>query len=164
MSAFDLIIFLVMATFIAVGILRGFIRSIMSLFNWMIAGVVAWSFAGQASVLFNQAFTAPMPQLIASFTVLFAIAYLIGAGISVIITNLIDGSRFLKLPNQVLGGVLGAVSSLLLIIFAVLLMGLTTAPQQKWWKQSATAPSLAQAALFFADFLPKDVSKHIKYD
>jgi membrane protein required for colicin V production len=68
------------------------------------------------------------------------------------------------LPNLILGGVTGALRGVFIILIAVLLMGLTSAPSQSWWKGSVFAKPLGNLALAASKYLPKDVSRHIRYN
>ena len=48
--------------------------------------------------------------------------------------------------DRVLGAAFGAARGLLILLAAALLAGLTSAPRQEWWRDSASGPLLAQAA------------------
>ena len=48
--------------------------------------------------------------------------------------------------DRMLGAVFGAARGLLIVLAAALLAGLTSAPRQAFWRDSASGPLLAQAA------------------
>lgn len=80
------------------------------------------------------------------------------------IHNLLVSRPWLKIPNYVLGGFLGAAKGTFIIMIVVLLVGLTPAPAKKWWKESLLAPHLANFATTVSKYLPKDVAQHIRYN
>ena len=63
----------------------------------------------------------------------------------------------------VLGFVLRA-NPLLIVLAAALLAGLTSAPRQSFWRDSASAPFLTQAALAFKPLLPQTFAERLRYD
>ena len=48
-------------------------------------------------------------------------------------------------------------------IVAFLIAGLTALPQQDWWRSSQIAPHIQPLAMKVADYLPRDVARHIRY-
>ena len=53
---------------------------------------------------------------------------------------------------------------LLIVLAAVLLAGLTSAPRQSFWRDSASAPYLVQAAQALKPLLPQTFSERLRYD
>ena len=70
---------------------------------------------------------------------------------------------FLKVSNQILGGVVATAKSLFIILVLVLLAGFTGLPQRTWWKESLSAPYFVVAAEWSRQFLYGDIARHIRY-
>jgi membrane protein required for colicin V production len=60
-----------------------------------------------------------------------------------------------------LGGVFGAFRGLILILFIMLVAGLTPVPQDPWWQQSRSIQSLLPLAEWSAKFLPDYILEYM---
>jgi len=63
-----------------------------------------------------------------------------------------------------LGALFGAARGLLIVVAAALLAGLTGAPRQPFWRDSASGQLLAQAALALKPLLPQTFAERLHYD
>ena len=66
--------------------------------------------------------------------------------------------------DRSLGALFGAARGVLIVLAAVLLAGLTGAPRQAFWKESACAPWLVRAALTVKPMLPQTFAERMRYD
>ena len=164
MNLFDLIIALVVAFYASMGVRRGLVRELFSFGTWILAGVLSWMFADNVGNLFRSSISEPTVRLVVGFVVMFVVVFLGSSIAAHMLHNMFVSRAWLKLPNLVLGGVTGALRGLFIILVAVLLMGLTAAPNQSWWKGSAFAGPLGDLALAVSKYLPRDVSRHIRYN
>jgi membrane protein required for colicin V production len=69
----------------------------------------------------------------------------------------------LSLSDRLLGMVFGAVRGVLLAMVLVAAGGMTSAPQQAWWKESTLVPPLQIAVLAAKPLLPDEVAKRIRF-
>ena len=164
MNLFDLIIALIVGFYAAMGVRRGLIRELFSFGSWILAGVLSWMFADNVGNLFKSSISEPTVRLIVGFVIMFVVVFVGGSIAAHMLHNMFVSRAWLKLPNLILGGVVGAVRGLFIVLIAVLLMGLTSAPGQSWWKGSVFAQPLGDLALAVSKYLPKDVSRHIRYN
>ncbi len=146
------------------GVRRGLVRELFSFGSWILAGVLSWMFADNVGNLFKSSISEPTVRLVVGFVTLFIVVFVGGTIASHMLHNMLVSRTWLKLPNLILGGVTGALRGLFIILIAVLLMGLTSVPNQSWWKGSAFSKPLASMALAVSKYLPKDVSRHIRYN
>jgi membrane protein required for colicin V production len=64
--------------------------------------------------------------------------------------------------DRVLGMLFGLARGLLLVTFAVLMLGFTTAPRDAgWWRESALLPAFSNGAGWFARQLPPEVNRYV---
>jgi membrane protein required for colicin V production len=59
--------------------------------------------------------------------------------------------------------VFGLARGLLVVLVLVAAGGLTSAPQQAWWKQAVLAQPLETAVLVAKPWLPDDLAKRIRF-
>jgi hypothetical protein len=52
----------------------------------------------------------------------------------------------------------------LIVLAAALLAGLTSAPREAFWKDSASGPWLVRAALMLKPMLPQTFAERLRYD
>ena len=69
----------------------------------------------------------------------------------------------LSLSDRLLGMVFGLARGLLLVMLLVAAGGMTSAPQQHWWKEATLAPPLETAVLVAKPWLPDDLAKKIRF-
>lgn len=164
MNFFDLVIAVIVGFYASMGVRRGLIRELFSFGNWVVAGVLSWMFADNVGNLFKSSIGEPTVRLVVGFITLFVVVFVGGTIAAHMLHNMFVSRTWLKVPNLILGGVTGAFRGLFIILIAVLLMGLTSAPNQSWWKGSVFIQPLASVALAASHYLPKDVSRHIRYN
>lgn len=163
MNMFDIIIAVFVLVIVAIGFNRGFIREVQSLGIWIISVGLAWFFAPDMGKLFSGIDSRSM-RVVTGFTVLFIAIYFLGSAILRMINKNVRTNAWLKMPNHIMGAAMGFARALFIVIIIVLLVGLTALPQRDFWQQSRFAPLLADLALASARFLPRDVSRHIRYN
>ncbi len=163
MNAFDLVLVGVLAIFAALGVFRGFVRSVFFLSIWLVASVVAWLFAAAVSVALDGIIAEPVVRTLAAFVIVFLLVFVAGVVVSGLLHKAMESTPVLKMSNRVLGGLIGASAGVVVVVLAFLLAGLTGLPQDSWWRQSALAPFFESFATFLGDFLPADIARYIRY-
>ena len=136
MNGLDVFIFLVVSFSFALGLWRGFVREGLSLSKWLIAIVLAWLFANQATTLFEGSLENPTHRLVAAFLFVFVVGYLLGSFATRALNKLLSSGSLLKLTNKLLGASFGALRGLLIVLVVFLLSGLTSIPRTAWWQDS----------------------------
>lgn len=164
MNTFDFVMVAVLLVFGIIGAFRGLIREVLSLVTWILSCVVAWLFAGSLEGRFEGMTASYELRMVVAFLVLFSIVFLICSVAAFFLNRSIAERRAVKLPNTLLGSVMGVTRATVVIVIVFLLAGLTAIPQQSWWRGAALAPLFQTAALFVTDYLPSDVARHIRYD
>ncbi len=163
MTTFDLIISAVFLFFVAVGLYRGFIKEALSLAAWVLAAAAAWFLADKIGSLLSSVVAEPTTRVIVGFVIIFLIVFIITAIVKHYLHQYFMSRVYLKVPNYVLGAVIGGLRGGFIIIVVFLIAGLTMAPSQSWWKSSKITPYVEPVALKLARYLPRDVARHIRY-
>ena len=162
MTWFDYAVIGVFAASLVVGAWRGLVREVISILGWVIAFLAANLLAGPLGPA--------MPQAIPSLELRVAAAYVAVFVGSLIVTSLV-GLLLSKIVKAVgLGGVdrmfgalFGAARGLLILLAAALLAGLTSAPRQPFWRDSASGPLLVQATQALKPLLPRSFAERLRY-
>ena len=66
--------------------------------------------------------------------------------------------------DRSLGALFGAARGVLIVLVVALLAGLTSAPRQPFWRDSASGPFLVQAAKTLKPLLPQTFAERLRYD
>jgi len=69
----------------------------------------------------------------------------------------------LSVSDRLLGSLFGLVRGLLICMVLVALGGMTSAPQQPWWKDARLAAAFETAVLATKPWLPEDLAKRIRF-
>lgn len=157
MNGFDLAILGVVLVFAIIGIVRGFIKEVLSLTSWILSFWVAFSFAEQASRFFEPYIDAPLLRLVAAFATLFVCTLLMLTIISFLLHKLLSVSA-IKGTDRALGGVFGAAKGLVLIAALMLFAQETVLPQEKWWQTSVLAGHFQPLVLVIRELLPIEMT------
>lgn len=163
MNTFDLILVAIFLFFVAVGLYRGFIKEALSLAAWILAAAAAWFLADKVGALMKSIIAEPTMRVIAGFVLIFVVVFALTAIAKHYLHQFFMSRVYLKVPNYLLGAVIGGFRGGFIVIVAFLIAGLTTLPQQDWWRSSQIAPRIQPLALKVADYLPRDVARHIRY-
>lgn len=161
MNWFDLAIVAIIVLFSVIGIIRGFIREVLSLLSWIVAFWLAFTFADPASYLLEPYIGAPVLRVIAAFTAIFIGALLLLTIASFLIHKMLAVSG-IKGTDRALGGLFGAVKGLVIIAALMLFAHETVLPQEKWWRTSLLANHFQPLVLVIRDLLPADMTKKLQ--
>ncbi|HET9819724.1 MAG TPA: CvpA family protein [Rhodanobacteraceae bacterium] len=162
MNAADILILAVLALSMLLGLWRGFVSSVLSLLCWIAAFWVAWAFGDRVAAFYSGFLQQPAACLIAGYLTCFLGVLIVGALLGWTVRKLMEhgglggGDRFL-------GTLFGLARGLLLVTFAVLMLGFTAAPREAaWWRQSMLLPAFENGATWFAGRLPPDVTRYLE--
>lgn len=161
MNWFDLAIIGVVLIFFVIGIVRGFIREVLSLLSWILAFWVAFTFADPISHIFQAYIEAPVLRIVASFAALFISTLILLTVISFLIHKLLSVSG-IKGTDRALGGLFGGVKGLVIIALLMLFAHETVLPQEKWWRNSLLAGHFQPLVLIIRDLLPPDMTRRLQ--
>ena len=162
MTVFDYVILAIIGLSLGLGWWRGFVYELLSLLGWLVAYFVARLFAPGA--------TPYVPDVMASEVAKTAVAYACLFTVTLIVSGIVAWSlsklvKFVGLGwmDGIMGAVFGLLRGMLLVLILVLLAGLTSLPQQPFWRDAWSSKALQSVALFTKDFLPENVAKKVSY-
>jgi membrane protein required for colicin V production len=162
MTTFDYVMLGVILVSVAISIWRGLVREVVSLLSWLVALWVAARFSVVFSEWLPTAIANPSARYVTAFVVLFLGAVIVLELFGVLLARLLHAAG-LGFVDRALGAAFGLARGALLAWILALLGGLTSLPQQDWWRESLFAPPLQAAVLAARPLLPLEIAKRLKY-
>ena len=162
MTAFDYALLFLLGCSVIIGTMRGFLREVLSLVSWVVAFIVANMYGEVLAPMLPAMLPGEALRLIVSFIVLFIAVRIAMALFAKAVDALVSAGGLSGL-NRSLGSLFGLFRGILLSLVLVLLCGMTSIPQQLFWKQALFSPYVERAAMMALPFLPESMAQNIKY-
>jgi membrane protein required for colicin V production len=153
----------VFAASLVAGAWRGLVREVLSILGWVIAFLAANLLAGPLGPAMPDAIPSPELRIAVAYLAVFAGSLMVTALVSLLLSKIVQAAG-LGGVDRMLGAIFGAARGLLIVLAAALLAGLTSAPRQKFWRDSVSAPFLTQAAQALKPLLPQTFAERLRYD
>ncbi len=163
MTWLDYAIVGVFAISLVVGAWRGLVREVLSILGWVIAFLAANLLAGPVGLMMPQAIPSPELRIAAAYLAVFLGSLIVTALLGLLLSKIVQAAG-LGGVDRMLGALFGAARGLLIVLVAALLAGLTSAPRQPFWRDSASGPVLVQAAQALKPLLPQTFAERLRYD
>jgi len=160
MTIFDYLVFFILIASIIISTMRGLIREILSLASWVIAFWVANAYGVKLAAFIPLG--GQSIRLIAAFIALFIGVHLLMWLGAMMIASVIEASG-LKLVDRGFGSLFGLARGGIIVLALMLVCGLTSLPQQAFWKQAMTRPAIEAMALSIKPYLPGSYARYVKF-
>jgi membrane protein required for colicin V production len=154
MSVFDIAVLVIIALSALLGWWRGFMYELFSLIGWVAAYIVARTFSDQALPYVPEAIGNEGVRSATAFAALFVVTLVVSGIVAWLLSKLAKFAGLGGVDGK-FGAMFGVVRGVLVVLALVWLGGLTSLPEQAWWKNAWTSKPLQQAALYLRDYLPK---------
>jgi len=141
---------------------RGFVKEALSLASWIVALWVALMFFHNLADWLARWIDTPSVRQGVGFGLLFIVTVLLGGLVSYLAGQLVDKTG-LTATDRVLGMLFGMARGVVIVAVLVLLAGLTSLPQDPWWKESLLLPHFQEVALWLKSYLPADIAENIGF-
>lgn len=138
MNWLDLVFLGIIAVSVAISLVRGFVREVVSVLVWIGAVWISIRYAQPLSGYLIGYLASPTLRLIIAFVALFVLTLVIGAVINYF-AGVLVGRTGLTGTDRVLGVVFGGLRGVLIVALLVLAAGVTAIPQERWWRDSLLA-------------------------
>lgn len=163
MTILDYVVLGIIFVSVLVSIMRGFVREILSIAGWVIAFMVASSFAGNFEPMLPLSVTGESLRILIAFVVIF-ISVLIVMMLITMMLSVIIKSVGLGFTDRLLGAFFGFLRGFIVVMILVLIVGLTGLPKQSFWQQALLNRPLEEAATKVSVWLPNEISNRISYE
>lgn len=161
-----------------IGVVRGFLREVLSFVIWFVALFVAWTFHKEFAGTLGgwiadyhlrkeltdelaRWITSPHLQTIAAFLILVLGVLILGAIVGHLLSMLLKKKGHI-IGNRILGGVFGAARGIVLVAMLMFLGSLTPWPQDGWWQQSSLIGHFQVLAERILEQIPTQLTDRLK--
>ncbi len=160
MTGFDYAVIGIILISLLLGLWRGLVYEVLSLLGWPLAFMLSRQFAVNLEPLLSVAQDAA--RLALAYALVF-IAALIVWGILVWMFAKLVKAVGLGALDSVLGGLFGLLRGILVILVLVWLAGLSSFPEQAFWRDATLSSSAENIALLSKVVLPDNIAQRIHY-
>ena len=162
MTIFDYLVLFVLVSSVVISTLRGLVKEILSLLGWIVAFVVANAYGAKLAPMLPDLLPGETARLILAFIVLFLGVRILMGLLSLAIGALVEASG-LGLADRGLGGLFGLARGIVIVLAAVILCGMTSIPQQAFWRDALLSPMAETGVRTVKPFLPAALARHVGY-
>jgi len=162
MAVLDYVVIGIIVLSLVLGLWRGVVSELIALAAWVMAFMAALEFGAQCGQYVFSGIGDPAIRALAGCTLVF-VGVLVAMSLVRLAVRQMVKALGLSLSDRLLGMFFGMARGLLVVMVLVAAGGLTSAPQQPWWKQAVLAPPLETAVLAAKPWLPDDLAKRIRF-
>ena len=162
MTLFDYLVLFVLVASVVISTMRGLVKEILSLVSWVTAFVVANAYGAQLAPMLPSMIPGETVRLIVSFVALF-LGVRILMGLFTLAVDALVKAGGLTIADRGLGGLFGLARGIVIVLAGVILCGMTSIPQQAFWKEALLSPMAETGARTVRPFLPGTLAQHIKF-
>lgn len=162
MTIFDYLVLFVLGASVVISTMRGLVKEMLSLAGWVVAFVVANAYGAALARLLPDVVPGEAIRLMLAFVVLFIGVRILMGLLTLAVDALVTASG-LSLADRGLGGLFGLARGLLIVLAAVILCGMTSVPQQAFWKNALLSPLAEAGARTVKPYLPSAYAQHVQF-
>lgn len=162
MTIFDYLVLFVMATSILISTMRGLVKEILSLVSWVVAFVVGNAYGATLAKFLPEVVPGEAIRLLLAFVLLFIGTRILMGLLGMTVDALVKVTG-LSLTDRLLGSLFGVARGLVIVLTTVILCGMTSLPQQPFWKNALLSPLAEQGARTIKPYLPAAYAQHVKF-
>jgi len=157
MNSVDIIILAILLISTGISFLRGFVREVLSLVAWVAAVWVAISFTPNASVLLANQIINDAVRVLVAFVSLFLATLIVVSLVNYFVGQLVKKTGFSG-TDRMIGVVFGLARGGVIVSVIVLVVGVTTLPQEKFWQESVFLEHFHPLASWLQGNFPKNIA------
>ena len=140
----------------------GVVGEIIALLAWGLAIFAALEFGATVGQMAFAGMSDPAMRTLAGCVMIFVGVLVVMALVRMAIRSMVKALG-LSVSDRLLGMFFGLARGVLVVMVLVALGGMTSAPQQAWWRQATLSPAMEVAVLAVAPWLPGDLAKRIRF-
>lgn len=162
MTVFDYVVLFVLVASVVISTLRGLMKEVLSLLGWIVAFVVANAYGAALATMLPALIPGAVIRLIVAFLVLFIGVRILMGLLAMAVSALVEAGG-LSLADRGLGGLFGLARGLVIVLAGVILCGMTSIPQQDFWRHALLSPMAESGARTVKPFLPAAFAQHVQF-
>jgi membrane protein required for colicin V production len=161
-TIFDYVVLFILVSSVVISTMRGLVKEILSLVGWVAAFIVANAFGAKLAPMLPSVIPGEALRLIVAFIALFLGVRVLMGLLALAIGALIEASG-MTLADRGLGGLFGLGRGIVIVLAGVILCGMTSIPQQAFWKDALLSPMAETGARTVKPFLPAAFAQHMQF-
>jgi membrane protein required for colicin V production len=161
-TIFDYVVLFILISSVVISTMRGLVKEILSLVGWVAAFIVANAFGAKLAPMLPSVIPGDALRLIVAFIALFLGVRVLMGLLALAIGALIEASG-MTLADRGLGGLFGLGRGIVIVLAGVILCGMTSVPQQAFWKDALLSPMAETGARTVKPFLPAAFAQHVQF-
>jgi membrane protein required for colicin V production len=162
LTLFDYALLFLLVCSVVISTLRGLVKEVFSLAGWIASFVLANAYGEDMARMLPDSVPGASAKLIVGFVVVFLAAMLASKLLAAMMEAIVKASG-LTVADRGLGGLFGLGRGLVIALAVVLLCGMTSIPQQPFWKKALFSPLAETAARTSLPWLPGGLTRHIRF-
>jgi membrane protein required for colicin V production len=160
MAVLDWIFAAVLLLSVLLGAWRGLVFEVLSLLSWIVALVVAKSFALDVAQLLPMKGSSETLRFAAGFVLVFIAVVLLGGLLAVLLKKLM-ASVGLRPVDRLLGALFGSLRGALLLLLVTVVVGMTPAKNSVAWRESVAVAWSVSVLKAVKPMMPRDLDKFL---
>ena len=160
MTGFDFAVIALLLVSLLFGLWRGLVYEVLSLIGWPVAFLLSRLFAGDVAPMMPGAQETMRVTL--AYAVVFVAALIVWGALAWLLSRLVKAVG-LGWLDRVLGGLFGVLRGGLVILVLVWLAGMTSVPEQTFWRAAQTSKTAEDVALLTKVWLPDNIAQRVRY-
>src|SRR5471032_862488 len=159
---FDYLVIFVLVASVVISTMRGVVKEVLSLAGWVVAFVVANAYSAALAKMMPPVIPGEVLRLIVAFIALF-IGIRILMGLLTMALDALITAGGLSFVDRGLGSLFGLGRGLVIVLAAVILCGMTSLPQQAFWRNALLSALAESGARTVKTFLPAAMAQHVNF-
>ncbi len=160
MTGFDFAVIAILLVSLLIGLWRGLVYEVLSLIGWPVAFVLSKLYGESVASMMSGA--QETVRTVLGYAVVFIAALIVWGVLAWLLSKLVKAAGLGWLDRS-LGALFGVLRGMLVIIALVWLAGLTTIPEQPFWRGAQTSRAAENIALLTKAWLPDSIARRIHY-
>ena len=162
MTIFDYLVLFVLVTSVLISMMRGLVKEMLSLVSWVVAFILANAYGATVAKFLPEVVPGEAIRLLLAFVVVFIGVRILMGLLGMTVDALVKVTG-MSLADRTLGSVFGLARGLVIVLTAVILCGMTSIPQQPFWKNALLSPYAEQGARAIKPYLPAAYAQHVTF-
>jgi len=161
-TSFDYIVLAIVGASALLGLLRGFVKELLSLVAYAAAFVAAIWWGPRVSTWLNVFIENDLLRTAAAYAAVFIVILLLVGLLNITLGTLIDKTG-LTPADHGMGAIFGFLRGMLIVLVLVALAGYTELPQEPWWRDARLSGAAEQGIQQIKQLLPPSLASWLPY-
>jgi membrane protein required for colicin V production len=161
-TSFDYIVLAIVGASALLGLLRGFVKELLSLVAYAAAFVAAIWWGPRVSIWLNVFIENDLLRTAAAYAAVFIVILLLVGLLNITLGTLIDKTG-LTPADHGMGAIFGFLRGMLIVLVLVALAGYTDLPQEPWWREARLSGAAEQGIQQIKQLLPPSLASWLPY-